>query len=112
MSVYRTCASGISYYIVVLVYLLVNLWLIGNRNINNIVWLIIILAISQSIVQDLGSFVAKFRKFLVNAKKLVPQISVVEAETNAVTHLFFGWSLVTQGYKNCKLGGHLNCKNR
>ena len=83
---------------------MVNLWLVGNWNKDDIVWFVIILAISQSIVQDLGSFVAKFRKFLVNAKKLVAQISVIEAETNAVTHLFFGWSLVTQGHKNGKLG--------
>ena len=85
-------------------YLLVNLWLIGNWNINNIVWFIIILAISQSIVQDLDSFVAKFCKFLVNAKKLVPQISMVKTETNAVTDLFFGWSLVIKGHMKGKLG--------
>ena len=93
-------------------YLLVNLWLIGNWNIDNIVGFVIILAISESIVQDLDSFVAKFCKFLIYAKEFVPQLRMVETETNAVTDLFFGWSLVTQGYKNCKLGGHLNCKNR
>ena len=71
-----------------------NLWIVGNWNKNDIVWFVIILAISQSIVQDLDSFVAKLCKFLINAKKLVPQIFMVETETNAVTDLFFGWSLV------------------
>ena len=85
-------------------YLLVNLWLIGNRNINNIVWFIIILAISQSIVQDLDSFVAKLCKFLIDAKKLVSQMFMVKTETNAVTNLIFGWSLVSQGHMKGKLG--------
>ena len=85
-------------------YLLVNLWLIGNWNIDNIVGFVIILAISESIVQDLDSFVAKFCKFLIYAKKLVPQIFMVETETNAETDLFFGWSLGIQGYMKGKLG--------
>ena len=85
-------------------YLSVNFWLIGKWNINNIVWFIIILAISQSIVQDLDSFVAKLCKFLIDAKKLVSQMFMVETETNAVTDLFFGWSLVTQGSMKGKLG--------
>ena len=80
-----------------------NLWIVGNWNKNDIVWFVIILAISQSIVQDLDSFVAKFCKFLVNAKKLVPQISMVKTETNAVTDLFFGWSLVIHSNMKGKL---------